>query len=179
MGDSLLGDSLLDNLWINEFEKTDKLYETFYKDNIYYLTIYFIYVNKDENIEKIKEEVFLLNDPNFISREEVIGILKRNIFINEIKYSLLSILKYNISLNPQDIELFLKSNDLDLSSDYLTVIKNIDDIYFEKYINMFQDLNNLFIIYYEKNKEIEDLKRLNNSTKKIYLKKSVNRTIRK
>jgi hypothetical protein len=171
----------LDETWINEFEKSDKLYQEFYKDDIYYLTVYFIYVNKNENIEKIKEEIFFMNKPNIISRDEIIGILKRNTFINNIKYSLLSILKYNILLEPLDICNLLSLNNFDTDSEYLSIIKNIDDIYFEKTINMFQDLNNLFIIYYEK--DYDNLSKKLNSTKKVYFKNksntNKNKTIRR
>ena len=29
----------LDDEWINEFEKTDKLYQDFYKDDLYYINL--------------------------------------------------------------------------------------------------------------------------------------------
>ena len=107
---------VLDENWINEFEKTDKLFQDFYLDDIYYTEIHFIYINTINNIEKIKEEHFLLSTPNYISREEIIGLLKRNTIENNKKYSILSILKCNINLKPEDIKNFLKSKNL---TDYL------------------------------------------------------------
>jgi hypothetical protein len=91
---------VLDEDWINEFEKTDKLFQDFYLDDIYYTEVHFIYINTSNDIEKIKEEHFLLKTPNYISREEIIGLLKRNTIINNKKYSILSILKCNITLKP-------------------------------------------------------------------------------
>jgi len=159
----------LDEEWINKFEKTDKLFQDFYLDDIYYTEIHLIYINTSNNIEKIKEEHFLLSSPNYISREEIIGILKRNTNINNKKYSLLSILKCNITLKPQDIKNFLKSKNLtDYLDDFLLPIKNIDAISFEKTINMFQDLNDILFIFYEKTAE-EIKKSANNVTKKVYL----------
>jgi hypothetical protein len=160
---------VLDEEWINEFDKTDKLFQDFYLDDIYYTEIHFIYININNDIEKIKEDNFLLSRPNYISREEIIGLLKRNTIVNNKKYSLLSILKCNITLKPEEIKNFLKSSNLtDYLDNFLVPIKNIDAITFEKTINMFQDLNDLLFIFYEKSNE-EIKKAANNVTKKVYL----------
>jgi hypothetical protein len=160
---------VLDEEWINEFEKTDKLFQDFYLDDIYYTEIHFVYINTSNDIEKIKEDHFLLSTPNYISREEIIGLLKRNTIVNNKKYSLLSILKCNITVKPEEVKNFLKSHNLtDYLDNFLVPIKNIDAITFEKTINMFQDLNDLLFIFYEKSDE--ELKRSsNNVTKKVYL----------
>jgi len=93
--------------------------------------------------------------------------------MNDNNYSLLSIIKYNIILNPQDITTFLKTSKIDYYNDYFfTTLKHIDTIYFEKTINMFQDLNTLFIIFYEKDKNNESANSIKNNTKKIYLRNS-------
>jgi hypothetical protein len=172
---------VLDEKWINEFEKTDKLFQDFYLDDIYYTEIHFVYINTSNDIEKIKEEHFLLSTPNYISREEIIGLLKRNTIVNNKKYSILSILKCNITLKPEEIKNFLKSSNLtDYLNNFLVPIKNIDAITFEKTISMFQDLNDLLFIFYEKSDEV--LKRSsNNVTKKVYLTQKNNHknTIRK
>ena len=145
---------VLDENWMTEFEKTDKLFQDFYLDNIYYTEVHFIYINTNNDIEKIKEEHFLLKTPNHISREEIIGLLKRNTNVNNKKYSVLSILKCNITLKPEEIKGFLKSsNTTDYLDNFLKPIKNFDDIIFEKTINMFQDLNDLLFIFYEKSNE--------------------------
>jgi hypothetical protein len=172
---------ILDEEWINEFDKTDKLFQDFYLDDIYYTEIHFVYINTSNDIEKIKEEHFLLTNPNYISREEIIGLLKRNTIVNNKKYSLLSILKCNITLKPEEIKNFLKSSNLtDYLDNFLVPIKNIDAITFEKTINMFQDLNDLLFIFYEKSDE-ELKKSANNVTKKVYLNHKSNHknTIRK
>lgn len=155
----------LDDEWINEFEKTDKLYEDFYKDDLYYINLRVIYVNRDNEIDKIKHETFLLTNKNYISHEEILGILKKNLTDNERKYSLLSILRYNIILEPDDIKHYLLNKD---NPNYLSVIKNIDAISFEKSINMFHDLNDIILIFYEKSNEIVKKDNNNANTKKIY-----------
>ena len=157
----------LDDEWISDFERTDKLYEDFYKDDLYYVNLRVIYVNRDNEIDKIKHESFLLTNKNNITREEILGILKKNSIDNERMYSLLSILRYNIILEPDDVKNYLINNNNN-NQDYLSVIKNIDAIQYEKSISMFHDLNDLILIFYEKHKE--DVKsEQRNKTKKIFL----------
>jgi hypothetical protein len=160
----------LDDEWISEFEKTDKLYQDFYKEDLYYINLSVIYVNRDNEIDKIKQETLLLSIKNVISHEEILGILKKNSIDNERRYSLLSILKYNIALEPDDVKNYLLDKN---SRNYLSLIKNIDIITFEKSIAMFQDLNDIILIFYEKSNELVNKdKNTNNNTKKIYLQTS-------
>jgi hypothetical protein len=168
----------LDDNWIIDFENKDKLYQDFYKDNVYFTNINFIYVNQVNEIEKIINEKFIMSTPNYITREEIIGILKQRSvnYENNKKYTILSILKYNISLNVEDVLPFLKNlNAKSYTEDFLASVKNIDTIKFDKTINMFQDLNDLFFIFYEKS----DKKEMKNITKKVFIKSKYNKTIRK
>lgn len=167
----------LNDEWINNFEKTDKLYQEFYKDDLYYVNLKFIYVNRVNEIEKIKQESFLMSSPNYISREDIIQILKGSSIDNDKRYSLLSILKYNITLDADEVKDFLMFSNTERN--YLNIVKNIDAIPFDKSISMFQDLNDLILIFYEKSKE-KKVTDPNNTTKKIYLRQNVNkRTIKK
>ena len=155
----------LDDEWIKTFENNDKLYQEFYKDDLYYINLRTIYINRNNEIDKIKNESFLLTEPNKISREEILGILKNNSIDNETKYRLLSILRYNINLEPDEIKNYLINKD---NQTYLSIIKHIDTITFDKSISMFHDLNDVIFVFYEKSNEIIK-KDSNNTTKKIYL----------
>lgn len=159
----------LDDKWITEYENTDKLYKDFYKDNIYYIQLTLIYVNKNNDIDKIKHNPFLLNTPNILSQEELIGILKQNSTLDNKSYSLLSLLRYNIHLNPDDVNHFLKKNGY---YDYLSILKNINNIHFEQTIHMFHDLNDIIIIFYEKQKNVTP-KISKNITKKVYINQNI------
>lgn len=163
----------LDDKWITEYENTDKLYKDFYKDNIYYIQLTLIYVNKNNDIDKIKHNPFLLNNPNILTQEELIGILKQNSIVDNKLYSLLSLLRYNIHLNPTDVKHFLKKSEY---YDYLSILKNINDIHFEQTIHMFHDLNDMIIIFYEKQKNITP-KSSKNITKKVYFNQNISQNI--
>jgi hypothetical protein len=172
-----LEDKELNDEWINNFEKTDKLYEDYYKDDLYYVNLKFIYLNRENEIEKIKQEPFLMTTPNYILREEILGILKKSINEDNRKYTLMSILRYNFLLEPDDIHFFLKNPE---DKEFLTIIKNIDTIQFEKTIHMFHDLNDVIFIFFEKSQELKVVDP-NRSSKKIYLRSlsSRKKTIRK
>lgn len=167
----------LDDEWIKNFENNDKLYQDFYKDDLYYINLRVIYINRNNEIDKIKNQCYLLKNPNKILNEELLGILKNNSIDNQNKYRLLSILRYNISLDPDDIKNYLIKQD---AKDYLSIIKNIDTIVFDKSISMFHDLNDLILIFYEKSNEIIN-KDIKNTTKKVYLRclSSNKKTIKK
>jgi hypothetical protein len=162
----------LDIKWIEEFESLDENYKDFYSEDITYINFNNVYVNKDNEIEKIKKDKLLLAEPNYISREEILGILKKNCKSTDNKrYTVLSILKYNINIDPRDVQDFLrtsKNND----NEYLKSLSNIDAVSLEPSISMFQDLNEIIIIYYEKTEHDKNNigARASSQTKRIYLK---------
>jgi len=158
----------LDDSWINDFEENDKPYNELYKEDLFTIYLNILYINKENTIEKIKKEIFFMQNANLITREELIRIIQNNSKFNSIAYSLLSILKYNITLNPEDINVFLKINNLDYYNDkYFTTLKHIDSITFEPSIITLQDLNTLFILFYEKD-FLSNNSSTGNTTKKIY-----------
>jgi hypothetical protein len=167
----------LNDDWLNKFEEIDELYKDFYKDDVYYTDVKIVYVNRNNEIEKINQSPFLMSNPNCVSREEILQILKKSSFEADRKYSLLSILKYNILLEPDEIKQYLTDS---INTNYLNIIKNIDAVYFEKTINMFQDLNELILIFYEKSNELKEIDQ-NSCTKRIYFRSlsSKKKTIKK
>lgn len=157
----------LDDDWIRNFDKIDELYKDFYKDNVYFVDLKVVYINRSNEIEKIKQAPFLMTKPNCITREEILEILKKSAMEDNRKYSLLSILRYNILLEPDEIKNYLLDSAED-ENNYLNAIKNIDTIYFEKTINMFQDLNEIILLFYEKSDELKKVNP-NTCTKRVYL----------
>lgn len=174
-------DLILDDDWIKKFEDVDAEYKDFYKDDLYYVNLTFIYVNRENEIEKIKYESFLLSKPNYISREEILQILKKSSIEDERKYSLLALLKYNVTIEPDEIQKYitLDAGINNVESNFLSIIKNIDAVPFDKTISMMHDLNDLILVFYEKSHELKE-RNLNNLTKKIYLRHNSNKkTIKK
>lgn len=168
----------------------------FYREDIYYIYITIIYVNKQNEIEKIIQEPFYLHQPNIISRSELISIIakKNKLNFNDYikKYSLLMLLKFNFNIENEFVEKFLfqfhfekipfekrEQNDTmgrnplknnNFNCDFLENLRNINDIIFDKTINFFGDLNELIIVFYEK-EPCNNNNSLANITNKNYTKK--------
>jgi hypothetical protein len=130
--------------------KIDNEYNIYYTEEISFIRIHFIYLNINNEIEKIREEKILLKIPGILLKEELLSIVKHNTYSNEVKYSLLSILKFNINLEPIHLKTFLRNKTPDIGVPFLQSIRNIDAIKFEKSITMFHDINELLIIFYPK-----------------------------
>lgn len=152
----------LDNKWIENYEIKELDYNEFYKDDVKYIKTYSLHINKSLILENINEENFILEDDNILKKHELISIINK--YKNdkkEKKVKLLSILKYNINLDSDNIFEYLKQeteNNLFLES-----VKSIDNINFDPSISMFEDLNSLFFIFVETN-NIEK-----SQTKRIFL----------
>lgn len=144
--DTILND--LDSSWLDEFDKMDNEYKNYYNENQIYVRIHFVYVGENNEIKKMKEQKHFFSSPNFISKEELIALIKKNSITYDKMYSLLSILKFNIDIKPQELKSFMKTNYV--NNDFLQSVKNIDNIVFDKSISIFHDINALFIILYEK-----------------------------
>jgi hypothetical protein len=159
-----ISDFNLDTRWIQEFESVDYNYKQFYNEVVGDIKICSIYVDKNNNIENIKQEILELSRENLITKEEIIKIIKNNSTIQKKRYTLLSLLKYNIDLDASNVVHYLKQRQQQPKTDaYLTLVKNIDDIPLNSTINMMQDLNTIFILFYEK------YMTNNNTTKKVYI----------
>lgn len=162
----------LDTKWIQDFETTDQNYIPFYNEDVNEIKVTSLYVDRENNIESIKEEMLILKQENMVTREELIDIIKKNSFKDKKRYTILSLLKYNIDLETTHVKHYLKSV---ASHDFLVVVKNIDNIPLKKTISMFQDLNTIFILFYEKKMTTNESN--HQTTKKIYI--SNNKTKKK
>lgn len=159
----------LDTSWLSEFEKMNKENQICYTENLLFVKVNYIYVNCNQEITNVGEEKYFFKKTNTMTKEDLIGLIKRSNIINHRKYSLLSILKYNINIEPHNLKLFFKSK-TNIGNTYLQSIKNIDDIVFEKSINIFHDLNNVIIIFIEKDSNIsKSNSSVLNATKRIYI----------
>ena len=95
----------LDN-WEEDFEIDDKPYKDFYKENQDNMNIYFIYINSDNEIIRTKKEKFIL-DENKLTKPLLIEILKKNMFIKNKKYKPISLIKYNVLLEPDEVQEYI------------------------------------------------------------------------
>lgn len=155
----------LDINWINKYEKEELIYKDFYKDDIKYIKIYSLLINNNLFLENIHEENFFLEEKNILTKHHLISLINKYKNSNN-KIKLLSILKYNIDLDSNNIFNYLKQETE--KNMFLKSLTSIDDIVFEPTITLFEDLNSLFIIYKEEQDEKKKVSS-NNQTKRIIL----------
>lgn len=145
----------LDDTWMKQFED----YNDFYTDDVFCINLNLIYINRENEIEKIKEEKFLLPSPNILTKEDLVSIIKRNSVAGKKEYYLYSLVKFNIDLDPSEVQCFLKETKDTFSETFLTENNQENEIVFKKTINMFQDLNDVVFLLREKTKVVKPCSR--------------------
>lgn len=158
-------ESDLDDSWLEELDNKEQEYDVFYKDLLDVVRVNYIYIDENRKIYHIKKNTIDLDDGN-LKKEELIYILKKNKDYNGIQHRIISILQYNIDLNPENINDYIRSPE---SFNFLNVSENIDEITWNDTINLFKDINSLYIIYYR------PPKKTGKQTKKIYIKQKLKR----
>ena len=148
----------IDETWIDDFEQIEKLYNGLYTEQLQNVLVYFLYVNNKNELFHIKKNTIEISDGQ-LSKEHLVFLLKNNHIYKKKKFRPITIIKYNINLQPKDIIHYLKNTD---NYSFLSLERNINTIFWEDTIPLFHELNSLFIVYTERKKS-------SNTTKKIYI----------
>tara|TARA_X000000368_G_scaffold409444_1_gene391393 strand:- start:390 stop:950 length:561 start_codon:yes stop_codon:yes gene_type:complete len=146
-------ENISDDEWVDNYINKEKEYDEFYKENIKYIFLFLIYIDSGKNVIKIKKEKLHINN-NLLKKEELLDIIKNN--NDNSKYKIFSLLKYNFDINIENIDDDYKEKL------FFTNLKKINDIYWNKTILKFQELNSLYLLFKHNS---------NNNTKKKYRKK--------
>ena len=154
--------------WTDDFDKEEKFFNEFYKERVQNLQMFCYYVNKDKELFHIKKDILTIDD-GLLKKGDLIYHIRKNRIYQDKKFQLLSILKYNINIEPEDINFFLRDSEI---NQFLNTEKYIDNIKWDDTITLFQDLNSIVFIYNEKIPTF-------NTTKKIRIGKRRRKTKRK
>ena len=161
----------IDETWINEFKKNEELYDDFYKDKVEYIKLFYLYVSSTNSIESTKKDSIQLDNDGILKKNKIIALILQNQNFNSIKYKLLSLIRFNIDIEPENINEFVYNTHTDKPSQFITSEKYLNDIKYSDTINIFQDLNCLYFIFYEEKPKSNSKPTLyttnNNHTKKI------------
>lgn len=145
--------------WIEQFENVELQYNDFYKDIVETIPITILYVNNKNHLFHIKKKQVIIGN-NILKKTQLIQLLREYMYYNNIKYRPITILKWNINMEPEEVPLYLNDT---TKFDFLTVEKTIDDITFDETINLFQNINGIYIVFHE------NWDSFNRKTKKIYI----------
>ena len=176
MSESNDSDNELDNEWVNEFKKKEELYNDFYKEKVEQIKLFFLYTSSTNVLETIKKDSIVLDKDGILRKDIIISLIKNHQCYNSIKYRLLSLVRFNIDIDPDEINKFVYNDDAieNDPSRFITSEKYLNDIKYSNTISIFQDLNSLYFIFYEeKTKDIHPtinsttINPTNNNTRKV------------
>lgn len=125
-----------------------------YKKDIYFLTFYFIYIDKNNEILEVRKDIYELNEKNIILNKELFKIIELNEKMNNKDYYVYDILKYNDKSSTESI-----IRNIELENKLETIQKD-EDVDLTPNLEFFHSINSIFIIY----KEISKLKTLKNKS---------------
>ena len=126
------------------------------------IKIYFLYCNKNNQMNNLKAIDYKLNNVNMITKDELISIIKKNRINNNIRYNAVNILKHHVDLGFEDIPYYINNEETFLKVAKLKTIK------FKPTIKMFQNLNSIFLLFNENSIKLKQ-NASHSSTKKIVL----------
>ena len=178
-------DDDIDDTWVTDYKKEEEQYNDFYNEKVINIKIFFMYINTEKTLVSMRQESVSLNEDSILTKDRLIKIIKDKQHLNNIKYKLFSVVRYNIDLQPDEMSEFIsddRSNTISddrsntISDDRSNTIsddsiytnrffineQNINDIYFTDTISIFQDINALYIIFKEQT---------NNNAKNLFTKK--------
>ena len=138
----------LDTSWIELFEDEEKYYTMFYPEKATEIKVNMLYINKENELEKIGEKMIYLNTSDKIKRNDLVKIIQENKKLDKIRYKLTSIRIYNIDLKHTDLKHFLNNHEL---YDFTRDMRTLEDYILEPTINCLQNLNRIYIIFSEEN----------------------------
>ena len=153
----------LDVSWIEMYKDLEKNYDDFYKEKPENIEMFFLYINEDSELETINTTTYILDLNGSIPKNNLINIIKEHRYKNGKKYSLKNILKYNITLEPEDV-IHMLSVDNKEGEAFLSQESYNRDIHFADTVCILQNLNSLYFIF---NETLSKSRRQQQLTRKI------------
>lgn len=146
-----MDDEDLDISWIQSHEKILSIHENYKREPMESISLYFLYINQNDEIEKIireKEGLEGRDDFQRLSKERILQIVQQKKKTNTGKYSLDHILVYNITIEPENIQKYVNTDNLvEFSQPFIKNLAVIDEIKIYPSIFVFHSLNSIFFFF--------------------------------
>ena len=120
-------------------------------------------MDNNNDLFHIKKDTATLNNGK-LEKDDLKNLIRQYNKYQNKKYRLISLLKWNITIEPEEISDYLRN---EKKFDFIKSIRNINSVEFEDSINLFHNLNSLYLVFHERWKLLE------NKTKKVYLNKKL------
>ena len=139
--------------------------------NIQHITLYFFYVNSENEIYTVKKKREKIEDGIF-SLEKQMSMIKENQYNIFNKHKLVSLFYFNFNVNDSEIDSIVKKElDKAESLNYLHKLEIVDAINFDTNSDVFDKINSVFYIY-------KILQNTHNTTKKVIINEKNRKTRR-
>jgi hypothetical protein len=136
-------DEHLDTSWFDNFKAEEDSYNDFYPAPLTAVALFLLYV-KNKELIAVDTQTCFLDETGCLTRDRLLALVKHCQIREHVHYKLVDILRYNIDLQPEEIQNFVSDP---VSDRFLTAEKYLEDIHYQASIGMFQDLNALYFIY--------------------------------
>jgi len=148
---------------------------------------YITYINTDNEIEIINQKkIYLNNDDNIVTRQQLIDVIKNSQKKNKVKYKLISIMVYNIHVTPESLPEYIE-NPNDFISLY--TLNRIDSFELKPTLRLLKKYNGIYFFFFECPEQAAEpehttllskqelinngfIKNKNNTTKRIHIRSS-------
>ena len=134
---------------------------------------YITYINSDNEIEIINQKkIYLNNDDNIVTRNQLIEVIKNSQKKHNIKYKLISIMVYNIHVTPESLPSYIE-NPNDFISLY--TLNRIESFELQPTLRLLKKYNGIYFFFFECPDQVSSIdsnhfiKNKNNNTKRIHI----------
>jgi len=143
----------LDTSWIEEEDKLENMNSSYIREPMEAIDIFFLYINKDDYIEKITCETHDISN-NVLKKEIILQLIQQKKRTNRtLAYSFMDLLLYHVDLEPQHIQTYARYDDtLENSQTFLKSFSTVDDIAIPPSIFIFHRMNALYFLFKENEK---------------------------
>lgn len=139
----------IDESWTEDFKELERPYDQFYKDRSQSIKLIFLYANSLKELVTVRSERIMLDSDNLLKKKSLYKIITSNNSLNNTRYKLNSILRFNIDANPEDA---IDGLNYSTAEDFSHEDSYMKDVHFLDTICTFQDLNTLFLLFQEDSK---------------------------
>ena len=148
----------------NETHELHELHELheFHKSRNTDIEVIFLYVG-GKTVESVHKTVQPLDEAAVFQKRDVANMVRSRQYLNKTKYKLISLLRYSINLEPEEVQGVVYTDTRAHAPSFLHIERHIADIHFEDNVNVFQHTNAVFFVFsrdHSKRKKGNETKRI-------------------
>lgn len=110
--------------------------------------MFFLYVNLDDELETVNSSMYILDVNSRIPKNSLVNVIKEHREKHGKKYRLINLIKYNVTLDPEDV-IHMLSVDNHEGDAFVTHESYNRDIHFAETVCILQNLNSLYFVFRE------------------------------